>query len=356
MKFSSIEQKALNRIQRDIPLSERPFALLGKELDIPEKELIATLRGLREGGVIRNISAIFNANALGYSSALAALAVSPDDAERAAALVSGHPGVSHNYLRAHRYNIWFTLALPDDEDLDTVVALLARRAGAADYVILRTERLLKIGVHFAMGEEGDGDRSNRRRESAFAPSIHADAPSGGSDPMKKTANLTIGEKEAVRLLQFDLPLEERPFRAIIEKEKGRINETMLLDIGENLKERGMIRRYAGVLRHGKAGYGSNAMTAWNPSKLDDNEIARVFGGEKSISHLYLRQITPGKWNHPLFAMIHARSDEELDGIIARLHKESGIDDYLVLKTLREFKKERIHYFSREFEEWKKKND
>jgi len=343
MNFTPIEQKVLNRIQRDIPFTERPFAAMADEAGISETEFIETVRKLKDDGVVRNISGIFNASSLGYRSCLAALAVADDGAEPAAGLISSHPGVSHNYLRRHRFNIWFTLALPSEENLDAAVRELAERGGAADHIILRTVKLLKIGVHFAMGEDGDDGMP------AVGSRENVSAPSDGR-------SLTIGEREAVRLLQMDLPLEERPFRAILTREGGRINETMLLDLGDFFKEKGMMRRYSAVLRHRKAGYGANAMTAWKPGSLGEDDIARIFGSVKNISHLYLRETTPGKWDHPLFAIIHAKSDEELDGIIESLTKDSGIRERLVLKTLREFKKERVIYFSREFEKWKKKND
>jgi DNA-binding Lrp family transcriptional regulator len=341
MNFTPFEQKVLNRVQRDIPFAERPFTRMGEETGVPETEFIASLKELKANGVIRNISGIFNASSLGYRSCLAAISVGENDAERAAGIISSHPGVSHNYLRAHRFNIWFTLALPKEESLDDAVKDLVARAGAADHIILKTVKLLKIGVHFAMGDDDGGESHDSRRKSIIAPSSPA---------------LTIGEKEAVRLLQYDLPLEERPFRAILEGHKGRINETMLLDIGESFKERGMIRRYSAVLRHRSAGYGANAMTAWKPGALGEADIGRIFGAVKNISHLYLRETAPGRWDHPLFAMIHAKTDEELDGIIGSLQKESGIGDCLVLRTLREFKKERVFYFSPEFEKWKMKND
>lgn len=342
MSFTPLEQKVLNRIQRDIPFAQRPFARMSEETGVPEGEFIGALRKLKDDGVIRNISGIFNASSLGYRSCLAAVAVDDGDAERAAGIISSHPGVSHNYLRAHRFNLWFTLALPGDENLEDAVNDLAARAGAADHIILKTVKLLKIGVHFAMGEDDGEAPSPENRGSASAPS-----------PERA---LTIGEKEAVRLLQYDLPLEERAFRAMIERKKGRINETMLLDIGESFKERGMMRRYSAVLRHRRAGYGANAMTAWKPGALGEADISRIFGGVKNISHLYLRETVPGKWEHPLFAMIHAKADEELDGIIGSLQMESGIGECLVLRTLREFKKERVFYFSPEFEKWKMKND
>ncbi|MBP7582873.1 MAG: Lrp/AsnC family transcriptional regulator [Spirochaetes bacterium] len=343
MNFTPVEQKVLNRVQRDIPFVERPFVHMADETGLTETEFITSVKKLKEDCVIRNIAGIFNTSSLGYRSCLAAISVAEGDAERAAGIISSHPGVSHNYLRAHRFNIWFTLALPAEESLDDAVRGLAARAGATDHIILRTVKMLKIGVHFAMGDDDESAAAHDGRRGS------ASAFSGGRP-------LTIGEKEAVRLLQCDLPLEERAFRAMIEREKGRINETMLLDIGDSFKERGMMRRYSAVLRHRKAGYGANAMTAWKPGVLGEADIVRIFGAVKSISHLYLRETTPGRWEHPLFAMIHAKSDEELDGIIAALQKESGIGDCLVLRTLREFKKERVRYFSPEFERWKTKND
>jgi len=113
-----------------------------------------------------------------------------------------------------------------------------------------------------------------------------------------------------------------------------------------------MRRYAAVLKHRSAGYTSNAMTAW---KTDDNTDMGLFMKEKAISHLYYRTVYPGRWEHPLFAMIHAKSDEELNDILKRLSEKSGIKDYLSLSSLKEFKKKRVRYFSEEFKEWKRLN-
>lgn len=340
MNFYSDTQKIiLNRVQRDIPLVSNPFAALAEELALSEETLMAELASLKASGIIRNISGIFEASALGYISTLAAFEV--DDAENAQSIINSHPGVSHNYLRNHRFNLWFTLSVPQEEDMRGTIAKLAARAQARDFIVLPTIRRFKIGVHFKIGDD-EGDQNN---------------PSFTNHHMHRHASpLTIAEKEAVRLLQKDLPVENNPFRAIIEKNKGRINETMLLDIGNALKERGALRRYSAVLRHHKAGYSANAMTAWKADSLTDDDIITIFGKNSHISHLYIRQTTPGKWEYPLFAMIHAKSDAELDSAIAALSSASGVKDYCALKTLREFKKERVEYFSEEFEKWKKSND
>ena len=75
-----------------------------------------------------------------------------------------------------------------------------------------------------------------------------------------------------------------------------------------------------------------------------------------MTHLYTRTVFPGRWEYPLFAMIHAESEDELQNIIGRLSEESKIDDYIVLKTLKEYKKQRVIYFSDEFAKWERKNN
>jgi DNA-binding Lrp family transcriptional regulator len=335
---SAITNTILNRIQISVPLTPRPYYVLAEELGISEEKLLDEIIRLRSEDIIRNISGIFNAAPLGYQSTLVAFEVKNPDA--AASVINAHPGVSHNYLRNHRYNIWFTLSVPPEHNLQTTAQTIAQSADAVDYILLSTKKLYKIGVHFHIGDSA---------EEIVSPTT---SHYSNSSPR----SLSIAEKEAVRLLQFDLPTEPAPFRAIIEQHNGKINETILLDIAHSFLQRGIMRRYAAVLRHHKAGYSTNSMTAWKPEGLSDDAIETIFAHERSISHLYLREITPGKWEYPLFAMIHAKTDEALHATIEKISSASGIKDFLVLKSLKEFKKERVMYFSEEFENWKALND
>lgn len=344
--FTRTETTVLHRIQKDIDITERPFEVLARDCGIDEDLVIATIRSLKERDVIRNIAAIFNANRLGYRSALVAFRVAPDGVERAAAIINGHPGVSHNYLREHAFNLWFTLTAESEQELDRAAAILASLSGADDFMVMRNRRLFKIGV--------DLDVSGGEDDGAEAPSNYA---TSHSDPSSPAITLGSDEKEAVRLLQFDLPLTERPFRAIIEREQSFLPEEALVRIARELKRAGVMRRYSCVLRHRNAGYTINAMTAWKPAPGADIErIAAIFAGERTVSHLYLRDTFPGRWEHPLFAMIHARGRGELDATIQRLSRDSGMTGYLSLESTREFKKERVRYCSPKFEEWKKAHD
>lgn len=339
--FSRAEERIINRIQEDIPLAPDPFGIIAEELSMNENELLKTVLRLKEKRIVRNISAIFNGHRLGYSSSLVAFSVAGDDVDGAAAVINGHPGVSHNYLRDHRYNIWFTLAVDGSTSIEETAAALARLCRAKDHLVLKNEKLYKIGFMLRMGddEQEDEDEAVADEDDSVA---------------EEECPLSDEEREAVLLLQTDLPITHRPFDDIVAGAKSRMSAERLVAIGEDLKNRKIMRRYAAVLKHYNAGYGANAMTAWKAgSGRFDEKTINVFLSNRSISHLYLRTVHPGRFEHPLFAMIHARSDEELRGIIKSLEERSGLGDYLVLRSLKEFKKKRVRYFSPDFEEWTK---
>lgn len=340
MNFTPVETKVLNRVQKDFPVVPDPLRAMAGELAIPAEDFIAAVRDLKQRGIVRNISGIFNADRLGFVTTLVAFTVQEKDLDRAAAAINAHPGVSHNYQRDHRYNIWFTLAAESDSRLERTAEKLARQAGASDCIILRNEKLLKIGLMLSIGEEV---------QQGHGPAHGSDR---GSSPAPRP--LTEEEREAVRILQKDLPLEKDPFAVLIESHHSSIGMEGLMASFRRLKEDRILRRYAAVLRHREAGYSANAMTVWKPGGGSDfDRIARIFHDSHQISHLYLRTIHPGRWEYPLFAMIHARTDDDLDAIIKDLSARSGIDDYQVLRSLKEFKKERVVYYSPRFDEWER---
>ncbi len=343
ISFTKTEEKIINRVQRDMRITERPFADIAGELDMPEEELLSTLASLKERKIVRNISAIFNADRLGYQSTLVAFSVPVDDVENAAAVINAHPGVSHNYLRDHAYNLWFTLAVNGETSIPATVSALAARCGARESLILKNETLFKIGFMLKMGDDDDDDDD----DAPLNASAGEGADSGGT--------ITPEERRAILLLQTDLPIVSRPYRAILEASGADMVESKLTAIGEDLKRRGVMRRYAAVLKHYHAGFTANAMTAWKlPSGADTDAEIRVFASHRGISHLYMRTVHPGKWEYPLFAMVHARSEAELAGIISELEAHSGISDYLTLRSLKEYKKKRVTYFSPEFDEWNRR--
>jgi DNA-binding Lrp family transcriptional regulator len=336
-EFSSDEAKILNLIQREFPLTERPFDAIGAMIGISGEEVLRTLADLKERSVVRNISGIFSGENLGYHLSLVALRVPSDRVDAAAAVINSHPGVSHNYLREHAFNLWFTLAEEDEEALQKSARVIQEKCGADDFLMLRNEKLLKIGFMLPIGDD----------DSSAVGSVPRPVPPKGI--------LNRDDHQAVLLLQSDLPLAKRPFDVLGEKD-DLLSGDMLIETGRRLLASGIMRRYAAVLRHAQAGFTHNAMTAW---KIDQDysfpERIRPFMEERAVTHLYLRTLYPGRWEHPLFAMVHARSAEELEGLLKSLMLRSGLNDRLVLRSLYEYKKKKVSYFCPAFKKWKRLN-
>lgn len=342
--FTRIEERIMDRIQRDVPLDPAPFAVISRELKLDGQLLMETLRALKERRVVRNISGIFNARRLGYDSGLVAFRVPAAGVEEAAGFINSHPGVSHNYLRDHRFNLWFTLAVDPSAPLSRTVEALAARCRAEESLVFKNEKLYKIGFMLRMGDEDEDEQE--------APSAADNSPAPGIG----VPPLTTDEKRSIALLQKDLPIVERPFGALLREARSELDEEYLVAAGERLKQQGTLRRYAAVLKHYNAGYGANAMTVWKTAGGDDEErAAGIFRDHRGVSHLYRRTVHPPVWEYPLFAMIHARGEAELGEIIKDLSERSGMRDYLVLRSMREFKKERVTYFSPEFDEWNRRH-
>src|SRR3954469_19157094 len=107
-QLEALDRELLNAVQWDFPLEPRPFAVLGERLGLSEEQVREPIGKVKGLGVLRPLSAIFHPRALGYGSALVAAQIDPDRVDEAAAVISAHPGVSHNYKRNHAYNLWYT--------------------------------------------------------------------------------------------------------------------------------------------------------------------------------------------------------------------------------------------------------
>src|SRR5438128_3423925 len=129
-ELENLDRELLNAVQWDFPLEPRPFAALGERLGLDEPAVRARVARVKELGVLRQLSAIFDTRALGYGSALVAAKIDSERVDDAAAVISAHPGVSHNYKRNHAYNLWYTIAVPPGDDLASHVDALHRASRA----------------------------------------------------------------------------------------------------------------------------------------------------------------------------------------------------------------------------------
>jgi DNA-binding Lrp family transcriptional regulator len=115
------DRELLNKAQREFPLEQRPFAHLAQELDMSEQEVMQRLHRLKQEKIIRRIGAVFDSQALGYTSCLVAAKVDINHLENVAEKINQLPGVTHNYQRSHEYNLWFTLTTSNQTVLDELI-------------------------------------------------------------------------------------------------------------------------------------------------------------------------------------------------------------------------------------------
>lgn len=152
--MDDLDKKILDIIQSNFPLSPRPYKDLGEQVGLTEAEVLARVRALRGAGVIRRMGANFQSRRLGWHSTLCAARVPEDKLDLFTAEINRHVGVTHNYLRRHAWNVWFTYI---GEDAGTVSAKLQAITAKTGIPILNlpAEKMYKIKVDFKMQREGD---------------------------------------------------------------------------------------------------------------------------------------------------------------------------------------------------------
>ncbi len=151
MELTEQQKRLLNIIQTDFPICAHPYAELGKRLGISEEEALADVRALREGRIIRRLGANFQSAKLGFRSTLCAAKVPEEQLEEFVSIVNSYTGVTHNYLRQHVYNVWFTFIGPSWEDVCASLEEITQKTGIP-ILNLPAKKLYKIRVDFQMGE------------------------------------------------------------------------------------------------------------------------------------------------------------------------------------------------------------
>ena len=324
-----VDRRLLDILQRDFPLNARPFAALGETLGLPEEEVLARVRRLKDhekGRLIRQISAIFDTTALGYKSTLVAMHVPQDELGRAAAAINRHPGVSHNYQRDHAWNLWFTLAVPPDEDLESSLQALVDQAGGYPYRLFPALRVFKIAMQLDI--EGAGDVS---------PVDSAQGSRPGPAPIPSDR-----DRAFIRELQEDIEIVPQPFAGVAEHLA--VSQEEVLAWLQEAKAVGWLRRFAAILHQRQAGYVANGMVAWQVPEDSIEKTAMVAASLPQVSHCYQRPTYPD-WPYNLFTIIHAKSKESCQAIVRKISQETEVSDYIILFSTKEYKKERLKYFA-----------
>jgi DNA-binding Lrp family transcriptional regulator len=337
--LEDLDKRLLNLMQGRFPIAPRPYVSVAAEAGIDEAEAIARVRHLLDERIIRQVTPIFDTRALGYSSMLVAAKVDPENPWRAARVINEHPGVSHNYLRNHEFNIWFTIATEPDSPLglDGTLEVLSRLAGAESLRELPTLKLFKIRMDLEM--EGGTE--------ALAKAVEVAPPAETERQPYDDFDV-----EVIRATQGDMPVISEPYAPAAHKLK--ISQDELLAHLQGMQERRILRRVAAILFHRRAGFSANGMGVWKVPDERIMELGPRMAAFRGISHCYQRP-TYEDWPYSIFTMAHGRSKEECDSILDSIATQTGIEQRATLYSSTEFKKIRLLYFTDEYRAWEREH-
>ncbi|MCW3033649.1 MAG: putative transcriptional regulator, AsnC family [Solirubrobacterales bacterium] len=337
--LDDVDRKLLNLMQGSFPIAPHPYRHVAGLAGVTEQEVMGRVQHLLDKRIIRQVTPIFDTRALGYSSMLVAAKVDPEHPHRAAQVINEHPGVSHNYLRNHEFNLWFTIATEPDSELglEGTLEVLAREAGAESVRQLPTLKLFKIRMDLEM--EGDTQ--------ALSSATEVKAPVELEPQPYDERDIAV-----IRALQGDMPVVSEPYVPAA-AELGMSVEA-LLDHLAAMQERGLLRRVAAILYHRRAGFSANGMGVWNVPEEQIYDIGCRMAAVRGISHCYQRPTYPD-WPYSVFTMAHGRSKEECDAVLDAIAEQTGIEERATLYSSTEFKKIRLLYFTEEFKDWERRH-
>ncbi len=337
--LDELDKRLLNLMQGSFPIAARPYAQVAEAAAISEQETLARVQHLLDERIIRQVTPIFDTRALGYSSMLVAAKVDPENPWRAANIINAHPGVSHNYLRNHEFNIWFTIATEPDSPLGLqgTLEVLGRIAGAESIRQLPTLKLFKIRMDLEM-EGGTAD---------LAEAAEAVAPAETERQPYDELDVAV-----IKALQGDMPVVSEPFAAAAAELA--MEQAKLLAHLEGMQERRLLRRVAAILFHRRAGFSANGMGVWKVPEEMIMEIGPRMAAFRGISHCYQRP-TYQDWPYSVFTMAHGRSKEECDAILDSIAESTGIEERSTLYSSTEFKKIRLLYFTDDYRDWEREH-
>lgn len=309
------QKSELCRILQDgLEIVPEPFNAIAARLGISEQRVLDWTKELQENGVIRRISAVINYRALGRIATLAAAKVGEGKLESVVSAVNNLAGVSHNYLREHPVNLWFTLQADSEVE---IAQTLQRLSQTHDIEVfnLPMKRFFKLHVRF-----GGSGNSEKEADSAT--------------PASEIVELNDYEKKLIRRLQGNNEIVPRPFDKLADT-PGECEST--IKSIRNLMDKGVIRRIGAVVDHRKMGFTANVMFVCYAPCEKVSRLGQGLADLEQVSHCYERHTQPG-WDYNIFAMMHAKDIADINRAVDEFVSRFSVERYELLPTIAELKK------------------
>ncbi len=317
VRLTSLQKNLCNELQHGLPVCNRPFARLAARLRSNEDTILKQCRLLKRRGVIRRIGAVVNHRVLGLYGTLVAAHVPANRLKTVVREINSMEGVSHNYLRKHYYNIWFTLQCRSQLSVDDTLSRLSAKAGVM-FHSLPVVRAFKLDVRF------DADSAGRRMLKGNAKT-----------PQRKVVRTSAIQKRLLAELAKRLPIDAEPFRLLC---RGREKAADVLAETAKLVRNGAVRRIAAIVDHHKLGFAANALFVCATKPGRARRTGKALAKVEIVSHCYQRKPFAG-WPYNLFAMMHGRTMPYIQRIAGQFAKQEAIESYELLATVKELKKQ-----------------
>jgi Transcriptional regulators len=335
--MDAFDRALLNAIQKHFPIAVNPYRNLAEMVGTTEADAFERIQRLRKEGIIRRLGGVFDSRRLGYYSTLCTAKVPEEKIPFLTDLLAKIPGVTHNYIRNHEYNCWFTLIARSETVAEKIIQTIREKLEINEVYNLPATRFFKINVNFDLSEE-DTPSDDEIGSPGEVTMI------GSSEKSFSPYELTDHDIALIQVLQGDLPDSKTPFVELAEKLQWPVDD--VISCIQGLLEANVMRRVGAVLRHQKAGFVANAMGVWQVKPEEAAEAGEIMARFKEVSHCYQRPTLPD-WPYSLFTMIHGRTQEDCADVMKRISLATGITIYSMLFSTVELKKSSMQYFLEE---------
>ncbi|WP_171235092.1 AsnC family transcriptional regulator [Ruegeria sp. HKCCA6837] len=286
-----IDCRLLDDFQRDFPITERPFQVLGDALGLDETEVLDRLTRMRATGRITRVGATITPGAV-TASTLAAVSAPENRLEEVAALIDAEPGVNHNYQREDAWNLWFVATGPDREHVNETLARISRTSGL-QVLDLRLVRPFNVDLGFRM-TAGARNVPSARKVDASA--------------------MRDGDRCLLQTLSSGLSLVAEPYKALARSLNRNVDDVMARIVA--LHTAGIISRLGVIVRHRALGWSANAMVVWDLPAEQIDTAGPALAAYPGVTLCYERNPVEDVWPYRLYSMIHARNRNEALGVLA----------------------------------------
>ena len=146
--LTEMEKKVISALQGNIPVCQRPYLELAKELGISEEEFLATARKLNEKGIIRRFGATLKHQKSGYTAnAMVAWSVDEKRVQEVGPIMAGFDEVSHCYRRnptdTWPYNLYTMIHSFDEPSCYAIAERISKAVDVTGYTLLFSRKELK---------------------------------------------------------------------------------------------------------------------------------------------------------------------------------------------------------------------